>query len=356
MKTDLIFKNARIDGSLKTIIISEGKFSKICENGEQGIDLCGAKVIPGLIDVHTHGIMGVDTMDADFETLSKLYASVGTTTFLPTTMTMPTEDLLRVSNAKTDYEGANIAGFHFEGPYISKNRKGAQDERNILEPTIQHFGKFKNVKMVTVAPEVNGALDFIEQVSSNTIVSLGHTDCTAEVATIAFLKGAKCLTHTFNAMPPMLHRNPGPIAAAVKNNAYAQIICDGFHVAPDVFYTAYKMFGADRLVLISDSIRCAKCEEGTYNCGGLSVTLKDNKALLPDGTIAGSCSSLLDCVKCAVKFGVSESDAVKMATETPAKLLGLNKGKIAVGYDADMLVLDNDFNIKSVIIGGKVMR
>lgn len=356
MKTDLILKNAVIDGTLKTIIINNGKIADVTKNGTEGIDLKGQEVIPGLIDVHTHGICGMDTMDADFEKMCLCYARFGTTSFLPTLMTMPTADLLRVSNAKTDFYGANILGFHFEGPYISAEKKGAQDERNILKADINHFKQFKNVKMMTLAPETEGAVDFIGQVSKDTVISIGHTACDAPTAKKAIEAGAKCLTHIYNAMPPMLHRNCGPIGEAVKSNIFAQIISDGFHVSPNVVYATYKMFGADRLVLISDSIRPAKASDGVYNCGGLEVTLKDNKALLSDGTIAGSVSTLFDCLKCAISFGIPKADAVKMATETPAKLLGVKKGKIEKGYDADLLVLDNNFEISDVIIGGEFIR
>ena len=320
------------------------------------IDADGMRVTPGLIDVHTHGMYGLDTMDADIKTLRRYYAREGTTTFLPTTMTMSDEALLKVTEAPLGDVGANVPGYHFEGPYISEKHKGAQDASQIRNPDTEEFFAFDNVRMVTLAPELPGALEFIKAVREKTIVSIGHTDCDYDTAVSAIDAGASCLTHTFNAMPPLLHRAPGPIGAAAEREIYAQIICDGFHVAPAAVKAAYKLFGPDRLLFISDSIRPAKCKDGVYNCGGLEVTLKDGAARLADGTIAGSVASLLDCVCCAVNFGIPECDAVKMATETPARLLKLNKGRIKSGYDADLIITDNDFTLTTVIIGGKIYK
>lgn len=352
----IVIYNALISGELKSVVISEGKIVSVESNRNNGdIDAGGNRLIPGFIDVHTHGCIGMDTMDADFEPMCKFYAEHGTTSFLPTTMTMGYDALERVTNAKTDFEGANILGFHFEGPYISPKHKGAQNERYIKKPSVEDFRRFKKVKMITVAPELKGAMEFIKEVSPECVVSLGHTDCDYETAISAIHNGAKCLTHTYNAMPPMHHRNPGPIGAAVEKHIYAQLICDGFHISKPVVLATYKMFGADRLTLISDSIRSAGLPDGEYESGGLKVSLKGGAARLADGTIAGSSATLLDCVKTAVKFGIPFDDAVKMASETPANMLGIKKGRIEKGYDADLLIVDNEINIKTVIIGGKVL-
>lgn len=346
----MILKNANVFGRIIDIPIENGKIS----NGADGeaFDLHSMTVIPGMVDVHIHGLCGIDTMDADFDRLSTELAKRGTTSFLPTAMTMDDGSLMKISNADTKTSGARVLGLHFEGPYISANRKGAQDERNIKEPNIRHFNKFKNVKMMTLAPEKANSMDFIRKVSDKCVISLGHTDCDKQTALNAFDSGAKCLTHMYNAMPPFSHRAPGPIGAAVEKNAYAQLICDGLHVDRSVVIAAYRTFGTERLVLISDSIRPAYCDDGEYNCGGLNVTMKDNVARLSDGTLAGSSACLFDCVKKAVSFGIPFYDAVKCASQTPAELIGVKKGRIEVGYDADLLVLDNEMNIKAVIIGG----
>ena len=351
----MIIYNALIGGCLKSVIIKDGKIAEVTDNINSGdINAGGNRLIPGLIDVHTHGCVGLDTMVADFEPMCRFYAEHGTTSFLPTTMTMGYDALERVTNAETDFAGANILGFHFEGPYISPKHKGAQNEKYIKNPSYEDFERFKKVKMITLAPELEGSMEFIKAVAPDCAVSIGHTDCNYETALTAIENGAKCLTHTYNAMPPLHHRNPGPIGAAFEKHIYAQLICDGFHISKPVVLATYKMFGADRMTLISDSIRCAGLPDGEYESGGLKVFLKDGAARLADGTIAGSSATLLDCVKTAVKFGIPFDDAVKMASETPANMLGIKKGRIEQGYDADLLIVDNEINLKTVIINGEV--
>ena len=353
----MIIYNAEINGELKTVKLDGGKIVSVePDTGRGDIDAGGNLLLPGLIDVHTHGCIGMDTMDADFEPMCRFYAEHGTTSFLPTTMTMGYDALERVTKAKTDFPGAEILGFHFEGPYISEKHKGAQNPAYIKKPSAAEFSRFKNVKMVTIAPESEGSAEFIRAVTPECIVSIGHTDCTYETALEAIESGASCLTHTYNAMPPFHHRNPGPIGAAFEKHIYAQIICDGFHISKPVVLATYKMFGADRMVLISDSIRSAGLPDGEYESGGLKVFLKDGAARLADGTIAGSSATLLDCVKKAVEFGIPLDDAVRMASRTPAELLGVKKGRIAPGYDADLLITDRKLNIKTVITAGKVFR
>lgn len=353
----MVIYNAEIGGKLKSVIIKDGIIEDVVDNtGSGDIDAGGNRLIPGLIDVHTHGCIGMDTMDADFEPMCRFYAEHGTTSFLPTTMTMGYDALERVTNAKTDFTGANILGFHFEGPYISAKHKGAQNEKYIKNPSARDFSRFKNVKMITVAPELDGSMDFIKEITPDCVVSIGHTDCDYETALRAIDKGASCLTHTYNAMPPLHHRNPGPIGAAFERHIYAQLICDGFHISKPVVLATYKMFGAERMTLISDSIRSAGLPDGEYESGGLKVFLKDGAARLSDGTIAGSSATLLDCVKTAVNFGIEFDDAVKMASQTPADMLGVKKGRIEKGYDADLLIVDKDINIKTVIIGGNIFN
>ena len=353
----MIIYNALIRNKLCSVEVENGIITSIGDNLKSGdLDAKGNRLIAGLIDVHTHGMCGYDTMDAEFEDMCKIYAEHGTTSFLPTTMTMGYDDLQKVCKAKTDYEGANILGFHFEGPYISKNRKGAQNEEHIKIPSVQEFDTFENVKMITVAPETKGAMDFIKAVSDRTVVSIGHTDCDYKTAIKAIENGANCLTHTFNAMPPLHHRDTGPIGAGFSKQIYAQVICDGIHIDKSMIEICYKLFGDDKMVLISDSIRCAKMPKGEYECGGLKVFVNDNTARIENGSLAGSYACLLDCVKKAIEFGIDFDSAVKMATETPAKMLSLNKGKIEAGYDADLLIVDDKLNIINVIIGGNLYK
>lgn len=356
----MVIYNAKIKNTLKSLEIDDGKIVRIFENQHGGdLNAEGLNLIPGLIDIHTHGCFGVDTMDADFEPLCRYYAKSGTTSFLPTTMTMPKADLLKVVNAKTKFSGANILGFHFEGPYISSEYKGAQKPECIKTPSVEEFLEFNshnNIKMITIAPELDGSMEFISKISKNCVVSLGHTACDYDTALSAISAGAECLTHIFNAMPEFCHRSPGPIGAAFLSGAYAQLICDSIHISKATVLATFKLFGSDKTILISDSIRPTGLDDGEYECGGLKVTLKDNIARLSDGTIAGSTSFLLDCVKKAVEFGVPFESAVKAATENPAKLLKIKKGMIKKGYDADLLLVDDNLNLKTVIIGGKIVE
>ena len=353
----MIISNALINGEIQNIVIENGKIKELTDKPlKADINASGKTVIPGLIDVHTHGCIGLDTMDADFEEMCVYHAKNGTTSWLPTAMTMDFESLKRVDNAKTDFKGANILGFHYEGPYISKKYKGAQNEAYIKNPDINEFRQLKNAKMVTVAPELKGSVEFIKEISKDCIVSIGHTECDYETAIKAIENGALSLTHTYNAMPPLNHRNAGPIGAGFEKQIYAQLICDGFHISKPVILATYKMFGADRITLISDSIRPAGMPDGEYESGGLKVFVNNRTIRLGDGTIAGSYATLWDCVKKAVEFGIPFPDAVKMASETPAKLLGVKKGKIAPDYDADLLIIDDQLNIKTVIINGEIIN
>ena len=200
---------------------------------------------------------------------------------------------------------------------------------------------------------MDGCIEFVKQVAGECSVSLGHTDCTYDDAVRAIEAGANSLTHTFNAMSPMLHRAPGPIGAALEKNIYAEVICDGNHVQKAAVLALFRMFGSDRMILISDTIRPAGCPDGVYDSGGLDVYMKNGVATLKDGTLAGGSRSLMFGVKRAVEFGIDLYEAVKMATETPANSIGLNKGRVEEGFDADLLVLNDDLSIDTVIIGGK---
>ena len=342
----MIYKNAKINGEIKDIRVENGKFCEIGKINENGIDLQCQMVIPGLIDIHTHGVMGVDTMDGEnIEKISEYLLKNGVTSWLPTTMTMDFDSIKRVTDTIPETKGAKILGYHMEGPYISSNQRGAQNEKYIKNPDIAEFESLRNIKMVTIAPELTGGMDFIKNCKA--IVSIGHTDCDYETAINAMRNGAKCLTHTFNAMPPLHHRNSGPIGAAIDENIYVQVICDGLHLHKSIIKMLYRTFGADRMILISDSMRATGLADGEYEFGGQMIDVKNEVARTKDGVLAGSTSNLMTCVKKAIEFGIPKEDAIKMATETPAKLLGIKKGKIEVGYDADFVVVDDNMNVKN---------
>ncbi|MBQ0083968.1 MAG: N-acetylglucosamine-6-phosphate deacetylase [Clostridiales bacterium] len=349
----VVYKNANVNGTVTDITVENGRFVGIGKTDCEGIDLLGKTVFAGLIDVHAHGCMNIEANSGRIDELSHFEACHGTTSWLPTTATVALETIYDAVNRDiSEIKGAHVLGFHAEGPYIAASRKGAQDEKYIRKPDIKEFETLPNIKMVTVAPEVPGALEFIKNCKA--VVALGHTDSDYDTAVKAIENGAECLTHTFNAMPPMLHRAPGVIGAAVEKGIYAQLICDGLHVARGAVWLLYKALGADRLVLISDSVQTAGLPDGDYTSGGLPVKLHNNECRLLDGTLAGSSAFLLDCVKKAIEFGIPENDAFKMASETPAALLGVNKGKIEQGFDADFIVLDDDYTLLYTVIDGEI--
>lgn len=280
-----IYKNLNLDGKTCDLSVVDGKIAEIGKINEEGIDLHGQKVYSGLVDVHTHGNMGNDTMDGDkLHEISEYLAKWGVTSFLPTTMTMDFELIKTVVNIEIPKtKGAEILGFHLEGPYIAESRRGAQNINFIRKPSLEEFKSLKNIRMVTIAPETQGAMEFIE--GCDAVVSLGHTDADYETCIEAVEKGANCLTHTFNAMTPMHHVKPGPVGAAIEKNIYVQVICDGTHIHKSVINMLYRTFGKERMVLISDSMNAAGLSDGIYEFGGQKVRIQDNVARTLDGVV-----------------------------------------------------------------------
>ena len=346
-------KNLLLYGELTDITVENGKIVGIGKCDIPGEDFGGARIYPGLIDTHSHGCIGFDTMEGHLPEMADWELLHGTTTWYPTTMTMSEKDIIEATHRDIDFgHGANIPGFHMEGPFINKKYKGAQNEAYILEPTMELFNKCKNIKTVTIAPEANGSREFIKNCPA--VVSLGHTDADYDTAMEAFSLGAKKLTHTYNVMPGIHHRAPGPIGAGSDSEGvFAELICDGKHIHRSAVRMLIKIFGEDRIILVSDSMRAAGLGDGVYSFGGQTVIVKNGTALTETGNLAGSTSCLFDCVKTAISFGIKEEVAVKMASENPARLMGLNKGKIAVGYDADFIIVDEDFNLIKAIARGE---
>lgn len=348
-----VFKNLTINSVLTDIVCENGIITDIGKFECDGVDFCGKKAYPGLIDIHTHGIGGIDTMDADFRKMAMKYAQCGTTTVYPTTMTASYEQIEKVLTAKVPVNGARIEGFHLEGPYINPDYIGAQNSNYVRVPDINEFNKFSNVGLITIAPEIEGAFEYIEK--SNAVICLGHSGADYATGCAAANHGAKCLTHMFNAMMPLKHRESALIGAAFDKDMYVQVICDGKHIHPSVIRMVYKLFGSDRMILISDSMRATLLPDGVYDLGGLDIIVKDKTARTEDGALAGSTSTLLDCVKCAIDFGIPEAEAFKMASETPARMMGLNRGRLECGKDCDFIVVDDDFNLKSTVIRGDIV-
>lgn len=354
----MIFKSGSLFGKTIDFEVKNGKFEKIgkldFENHDNAeiIDLKGAGVYPGLVDIHTHGCVGFDTMDASFEKMAEFQLKNGVTCFLPTTMTMPVEKIKEaVTSDVSKYK--NIGGFHLEGPYINEKYKGAQNKDYIKNPDLNDFANLESVKIVTLAPESNNAINYIK--NSGFKIALGHTSCDYDTAINAIDAGADCVTHIFNAMPPMHHRNPSLIGAAIEKDIFAQVICDGLHIHKSVIKMLYKTFTSDKLILISDSMRATGLCDGEYEFGGQQITVSGGVARTKDGTIAGSTSSLLDCVKKAIEFNIPKEEAFKMASDTPAKYINVKKGKFESGYDADFFIADDKLNVLKTYIGGKIV-
>ena len=348
-----VIKNVKLYGKLTDITVRDGKIASIDKTDKAGVDFGGAKIYPGLIDLHGHGYIGRDTMEGDLQAMADFQLTNGTTTWYPTTMTMSEEDIIAACNRDIDFgHGANIPGFHMEGPFINVKYKGAQNEKYVIPPSMELFNKCKNIKRVTIAPEVEGAMEFIKECPAQ--ISIGHTDTDYDTAIRAFQTGATSLTHTYNVMPGIHHRAPGPIPAGVECGAYAELISDGVHVHPASVRILVKLYGEDKIILVSDAIRATGLCDGEYSFGGQKINVTNGQARTEGGNLAGSTSTLFDCVKCAISFGIAEEIAVKMASENPARLMGLNKGKIEVGYDADFIIVDDDFNLIRAIARGEV--
>ena len=353
------------------IEIEDGKILRVGKDlprkeEDLAVDCAGSyTVVPGFVDVHIHGCAGADTCDATREALEAMAAFLlahGVTSFCPTTMTTSRETIQAALLAAKDMMdhpmegGARVVGVNMEGPFIAKERKGAQKEEDILPPDFPLFQRFYEesggiVRLVDVAPEQPGGLDFVEKASQLCTVSIAHTTADYDQAKAAFDKGVTHATHLFNAMSGLHHRKPGVVGAVFDDSRVrGELICDGFHIHPAVLRAAFRLLG-DRALIVSDSMRANGMPEGeAFDLGGQMVTVHQGKALLPDGTIAGSVTNLHQEIKNLVSFGVPFEQAVKAATLLPARAIGLNGeiGSIAPGKRADLVVLDENLDIAAV--------
>ena len=374
----MFYKNARIFCPDFTFrmgafeVTGDGKFGAVLPETvpADAIDLQGATVIPGLCDVHNHGNSGEDFSDGNYEGLLKIakyLASQGVTSFAPASMTLP-YDVLEKAFAtgrrladEQPFGCSRLMGIQMEGPYFSEKKKGAQNGAYLKTPDYEGFKKLYDgcgglVRIVDLAPELPNSKEFVEKASKLCTVSVAHTDSDYDHAKMAFDAGATHLTHLYNGMPSIHHRNPGVIPAAVENpNVRAEIICDGLHIHPASVRLAFTMFGADRMIIISDALRCCGMPDGEYELGGQQVFLSGGIAKLSDGTIAGSATNLFECMRRAMSFGIAEEDAIRAASYNPACSLGAQDkiGSIATGKLADFVVCSSDYSEKTVYIGGK---
>ncbi len=362
---------------IKEVALHKGKESPEREERDRVIDGGGSYLIPGLIDVHFHGCKGYDFCDGTMEALEKIAeyeASVGVTAICPATMTLPQQELKRILSTAAKFKkqqekthrGSDLLGVNMEGPFISREKKGAQDERYILPCSAQLYREFQAaaqglVKVIAVAPEASDAISFIEEVKKEVKVSLAHTNAGYEKAKEAFDRGASHAVHLYNAMSPFSHREPGVIGAAADSpHVTAEIICDGIHVHPAAVRAAFRLMGADRMILISDSMRATGMPDGMYTLGGLNVKVSGKYAVLaPGGALAGSVTNLFDCMKTAVKeMHIPLETCIACATANPAKALGAEKryGVIAPGRKANLVLMNDRLELECVIKDGTVIR
>lgn len=355
------------NGKIKTIRQGEG-------DRDEGLRFPETyKLIPGMIDVHIHGADGADTMDATWDALATMAAVLpkeGTTAFLATTITQEPEAIEKaLINAKNymakQGEGAEMLGVHLEGPFINKNKAGAQPPQYIIDGDLALFDHFQalsggNIKLVTLAPEIDGGLELVKHLAEQGVVpSIGHSAATKKDVDAAVEAGARHITHLFNGMSGLHHREPGVVGAAfLHDELYAEMIVDGIHICPETVNIAYRLKGKDRIILITDAMRAKCLKNGTYDLGGQVVSVRDGKATLADGTLAGSVLKMDRGFRNMMAFtGCELSDIIQMGSVNPAVQLGIydRKGSIKEGKDADLVVLNEQNDIVMTICRGKIV-
>lgn len=351
------------------------------------LELCGAEtlteeeadryIFPGLVDTHFHGCAGYDFCDGTVQAMRAIAAyetAHGVTTICPATMTLSEETLVQICQVcaeavETEKVCGDIPlkeilrGIYLEGPFISLEKKGAQNPAYIHEPDLAMLRRLQKaargmIRMAVAAPEVSGAMELIREGRGEFRFSIAHTCADYETAKAAIEAGAAHVTHLYNAMPPFTHRQPGVIGAAAENEkTEVELICDGIHIHPCVVRSTFKLFGEERVVLISDSMMATGMEDGEYALGGQPVTVRGNRALLADGTIAGSATNLYDCMRTAVGMGIPAETAVRAATINPARAVGLDSecGVLLPGRRADIVIANRAFALREVIKSGRTV-
>lgn len=357
--------SVRIDGK-RISGIEEGSSTDI-----DGIDLRGCTILPGLIDIHIHGAAGADVCDGTPEAIAKIssyLASRGVTTFCATTMTtscLELENVIRnvAKCMENSLPGAGIHGIHLEGPFLSAGKCGVQNEKYILSPDINYFKRLSDcfpdiISIVDVAPEEANGMSFIEEASKLCTVSLSHSDANYETAKEAFSRGLAHVSHLFNAMRPISHRDPGAVPAVFEDaRVTAELICDGIHLHPAILRMAFSLLGTERTIIVSDSMRAAGMPDGEYLLGDQKILVYDKRTSYANGRLAGSTTSMSDEVKNLLQMGIPWDHVIRSATINPARRLGISEetGSITRGKYADITVVDKDMNIVMTIVHGKIV-
>lgn len=357
-------------------LCTDGSLISAVSGDQQVLDASGCYVIPGLVDVHFHGCVGEDFSDATAEGLQKIAdfeLSQGVTYICPAGMTLPEDQLTKICENTAAHRaknagGAEVVGAHLEGPFLSMAKKGAQNGDFLHAPDIDMLRRLQkaaqgSVKLVTVAPEEPNAMEFIQGASQDGItVSVGHTAAGYDIASAAFAAGATHATHLYNGMPSLHHREPGVIGAAFDApGTRVELICDGIHIHGSVVRLTFQMFGKERVVLISDSLRATGMPDGRYPFGGQEIEVHGNRATIADHpeTLAGSVTSLMGCLHQAVQFGIPLADAVRASSYNPAQAIGIDDrtGSLEVGKEASVVLLDEkDLSIRAIVFKGSNVK
>ncbi len=331
--------------------------------GCEVIDAQGLYVSAGFVDIHIHGSGGADVMDATFEALDAISLAIlpsGTTSWVATTMTMSQDKIINalgnIVTHKEDVRGAKIRGVHLEGPFLNPSKSGAQDANFIQKPNLELIAPFaEHIRLITIAPEMSGAEEFIKKIKElypHIVLSIGHSEANYEEAVRSFDWGVLHATHLFNAMPPWHHRAPGIIGAVFDSEVTADVIADLIHTHPSILKSVVKL-KKERLILISDAMRAGCMREGRYELGGQTVNVSNNRATLTNGVLAGSVLRLNDAVHNILSHTeASLIEAIEMVTKLPARLLKIPAGELLLGYDADIVLFDENISIKSVYMNG----
>ena len=363
-------------GFVSRDVCTDGTLLTAASGDEQVLDASGCYVIPGLVDVHFHGCVGEDFSDASPEGLQRMAdfeLSQGVTYICPAGMTLPEDQLTAICRNAAAHRaknagGAQLVGLHLEGPFLSTAKKGAQNGDFLHDPDSAMLRRLQKaaegcVKLVTVAPEQPGAMDFIRAaVADGIAVSVGHTTADYDTAAAAFAAGADHATHLYNGMPPLHHRSPGVIGAAFDDpKVQVELICDGIHIHSSVVRATFRLFGAERVILISDSLRATGMADGQYPFGGQEIEVHGNCATIlghPE-TLAGSVTSLMGCLRQAVAFGVPLADAVRAASYNPARSIGIDRqaGSLDTGKEASLILLDREgLSIRAIVFQGELLE